>query len=143
MLQNVFGFEKISRFCSQQLMHVQALKTSKVIYLSTFSNFCIIYLMNQLVFILDERLFSLALLEATNSFIHFLTSFGNNMQLTGTLLSPSLKKKLLRKSFFYFLKGNSFSYTGKWNSYVSGNGPFKLNLEKNKNNFSEKVSFIS
>ena len=87
--------------------------------------------------------FSLALLEATNSFIHFLTSFGNNMQLTGTLLSPSLKKKLLRKSFLYFLKGNSFSYTGKWNSYVSGNGPFKLNLEKNKNNFSEKVSFIS
>ena len=57
------------------------------------------------------------------------------MQLPGPLLSPSFKNI---KNFLYFLK-KSFSYiSGKWDSYISGNGNFKSKLKKKKKKNKEK-----
>ena len=44
--ENVTVFEKISRYCSQQLLPARTLKTCSLVFLSTLSNYCIIYLMN-------------------------------------------------------------------------------------------------
>ena len=43
---NLNGFEKISWYCSQQLLSAWTRKTINKFYLFTFNNFCIIYLIN-------------------------------------------------------------------------------------------------